>query len=50
MSSVRILRVYANGSQLEVEVDIDEDYPDAVAECQARALDTWANIPDPEGG
>jgi hypothetical protein len=43
MARARIHHYYGDGTHTLIEVSLDEDYPDAVAECTARARvrDLW---------
>jgi len=41
MASARIVQRWPDGIELEVEVYVEESYPDAVAEARAQAQRLW---------
>ena len=49
MAVARITQHFSDDVDLMVEVEVDECFPDAVAECVARVLDLWRGaVPDDE--
>jgi len=42
MASARITQRWPDGIELEVEIYVDENYPDAVAEARAQVEHLWA--------
>lgn len=41
MPSARITQTFFDGTEFEVELTIDEDFPDACAEVRAQAMHLW---------
>jgi hypothetical protein len=41
MASARITQTWPDGTVVEVEVHVDLNYPDAVAEAKAQAVSMW---------
>jgi hypothetical protein len=41
MASARIKQTWPDGTELEVEIYVDQNYPDAVAEARAQAQHMW---------
>lgn len=49
MSLVGITHHYPDGTVVEVAVEVDDDYPDSLAEAEARCLSLYRSVvPDVE--
>lgn len=52
MSVLSISHAYPDGTVVQVEVEVDDDYPDSLAEAEARCLGLYRGaVPDmaPDG-
>lgn len=49
MSAVAITHCYPDGTTVECAVEVDDDYPDSLAEAEARCLSLYRQVvPDAE--
>lgn len=49
MSAISITHQFPNGAAIEVTVEVDESYPQALAEAEARCVSTYREVVlDPE--
>lgn len=44
MSAVSITHQFADGAAIEVTVEVDESYPDALSEAEARCLSLYRGV------